>query len=298
MKVDPMLADARPLPVGGEWLAEPKFDGERIIAIKENGKLEMWTRRGKEVAFKFPEVAEPLMAIQGDYILDGELTVQGGFTAVLNRATTKPAMINFLRVKMPATYHVFDVLSVGTTDYRNASLSERKIALALERTQFRNSVIPVIGTYVKSEDEIDGLMAKALTDGYEGLVIKNLASRYREGARGADWVKMKKSDNFDCFVVGATRCTTNTFPFGSLILCKDGRYMGKVGTGFDLPTRNAIMAYLKENQADRQSAFVSMPNDVFKEVLILTKPLPCEIKAQELFKDGTPRHPVWVRWRL
>ena len=69
----------------GVWVSEPKLDGERIIALRKGDQIDLWTRRHVEVSYKFPEIISSLKKnIKGDnWILDGELTVPGGFRKLL-----------------------------------------------------------------------------------------------------------------------------------------------------------------------------------------------------------------------
>ena len=74
---------------------------------------------------------------------------------------------------------------------------------------------------------------------------------------------------------------------------KDGKYFGKVGTGFSDQDRKDIFKLLKENQEPLK---ISVPPDVESEIIVTSKPLLAEIKMQEMIKKS-PRAPVWVRFR-
>lgn len=100
-----------PLELRGTWLLEPKYDGERIIAECKDKKINFWTRRHIQASHKFPEVVEALEKLDGDeWVFDGELTVVGGFRKLLKRNVEDPFKIKILSKKIPATYHVFDIL--------------------------------------------------------------------------------------------------------------------------------------------------------------------------------------------
>jgi len=85
------------------WIIEPKYDGERIIAILRDDKISLWTRRNIQASYKFPEIVEALKKnIDGDdWILDGELTVSGGFRQLLNRNVEDRFKISLLSRKNP-----------------------------------------------------------------------------------------------------------------------------------------------------------------------------------------------------
>jgi DNA ligase-1 len=74
---------------------------------------------------------------------------------------------------------------------------------------------------------------------------------------------------------------------------KDGKYFGKVGTGFSDQDRADIFKLLIENQEPLR---ITVPPKVESEILVTSKPLLAEIKMQEMIKRS-PRAPVWVRFR-
>jgi DNA ligase-1 len=54
-----------------------------LIAQRKGDHITLWTRRDIQVSYKFPEIVSALKKnINGEnWILDGELTVIGGFTS-------------------------------------------------------------------------------------------------------------------------------------------------------------------------------------------------------------------------
>jgi DNA ligase 1 len=123
-------------------------------------------------------------------------------------------------------------------------------------------------------------------------VVKNFYSNYEPGKRSDMWLKIKKGDTVDVHVVGATR-STSSIPFGALLMEKDGKYFGKVGTGFSDQDRKDILKLLKENQEPLK---ITVPKALESEILVTSKPFLAEIKMQEMIKNS-PRAPVWVRFR-
>ncbi len=292
--IEPMLATLvkGDLNLEGSWLIEPKYDGERLIAQCKNQRITLWTRRHIEVSSKFPEVVEALKNnMQSDnWILDGELTVSGGFRQLLKRNVEDKFKIKLLSHKIPATYNIFDILSLDNQDLILLPLIERKGKL-LNLVQFNKHLGLVPFQEVSSEnweDIFEGYVGK----GFEGAVLKNTYSVYQPGKRSPDWLKVKKQDTLDVYVVGATK-STGSLPFGALILEKDGRFFGKVGTGFSDADRKLILKILHKNQGPLN---IELPPEVESEVLITSKPLLAEIRVQEII-EGSPRAPVWVRFR-
>ena len=291
--IEPMLAtltNPKNLKLTGTWIIEPKYDGERIIAVRYGDKIDLWTRRNIQATYKFPEIVEALTKeVDGDkWILDGEMTVKGGFRQLLNRNVEDRFKISLLSRKIPATFNIFDILQYEKDDLINRPLIERKsILMKVVHPENYIEIVPF-----KEVDKPDNQFQDYLKQGYEGAVIKNLYSKYEPGRRSDNWLKIKKGDTVDVRIIGATK-STSSIPFGALLMEKNGKYFGRVGTGFSDQDRKDILKLLKENQAPLQ---ITVPPDVEPEILITSKPLLAEIKMQEMIKRS-PRAPVWVRFR-
>jgi len=113
----------------------------------------------------------------------------------------------------------------------------------------RSGVIPRIGSS-EAVAEGAGLFKAAVKMGLEGIMAKKRNSTYRPGTRSAEWLKIKKRQTMECVIIGYTKGKGDPeASFGALHLAlRDGnsfRYVGKVGTGFDVKSRKEIFAYLK-----------------------------------------------------
>lgn len=292
--IEPMLATLvkEKLQLQGKWVIEPKYDGERIIAQRNKDNIDLWTRRHVNAAYKFPEIVEALRRnINSDnWILDGELTVEGGFRQLLKRNVEDKFKIGILSWKMPATYNLFDILHLDGEDLTNKTLLERK-GILLKAVYFKEG-IDIVPFQEARDSNWKNRFKEYLDEGFEGVVLKKAHSTYEAGKRSDKWLKVKKQDTVDVYVVGATR-STGSIPFGALILKKDGKFLGKVGTGFSDRDREIILHILKKNQAPLD---IELPVEVESELLISTRPLLAEIRIQEMI-NGSPRAPVWVRFR-
>lgn len=291
--IEPMLAsltDPSSLDPDDSWIIEPKYDGERIIAINSDGKIALWTRRNIQATHKFPEIVAALKENIDDdgWIFDGEMTVKGGFRQLLNRNVEDRFRISLLSKKIPATYNIFDVVQYKKHDLTKTPLYKRKsILLNSVHADERIKIVP----FEELKDP-EKQFNQYINEGYEGAVIKNLDSNYESGLRSKNWLKIKKGDTVDVHIIGATR-STSSIPFGALMMEKNGKYFGKVGTGFSDIEREEILKRLIENQ---QPLTIDVPDDVKADILVTSKPFPAEIKMQEMIKRS-PRAPVWVRFR-
>ncbi len=249
--IDPMLAKlTRPsIDLRGSWVIEPKYDGERIIAVRYRDEISLWTRRNIQASYKFPEIVKALKKnVDGDdWILDGEMTVSGGFRQLLHRNVEDRFKISLLSRKIPATYNIFDILYFEKEDLKNRPLIERKdILMKVVHPDNHTEIVPFQEADKPEEQYLD-----YLKQGFEGAVIKNSYSKYDPGKRSDHWLKIKKGDTLDVHVIGATR-STGSIPFGALLMEKDGKYFGKVGTGFSDQDRKDVLKLLEENQGPLQ----------------------------------------------
>jgi DNA ligase 1 len=289
--IDPMLATLTTpeIVLIGSWLIEPKYDGERIIAMRSGDEISLWTRRNIQASYKFPEIVEALKNnVEGnDWILDGEMTVSGSFRKLLNRNVEDRFKISLLSRKNPATYNVFDIIRHEKDILKIPIIERKSILMKVVHPDDRIEIVPF-----HEVAQIEKQYLDYIKEGFEGVVIKNSYSKYEPGRRSDQWLKIKKGDTLDVHIIGATK-STGSIPFGALLMEKDGKYFGKVGTGFSDQDRVDILKLLKENQEPLK---ISIPPKVESEILVTSKPFLAEIKMQEMIKRS-PRAPVWVRFR-
>jgi bifunctional non-homologous end joining protein LigD len=181
-----LLTAAREAPEGDGWLHEVKFDGYRLGAHVEGGRVRLYTRGGHDWTARLRPIEEAVAALdlRGGY-LDGELVAIAAdglpdFDA-LHRAMrggrNAPRLI----------YHVFDVLRARGRDLLHAELILRKRILA--------ELIGPEGDRVRYVEHHVGsgpaLHARAHALGIEGIVSKRARSGYRPGERSGRWLKVK-----------------------------------------------------------------------------------------------------------
>ncbi len=84
----PMLAKrVGELPVKGEWLFEPKWDGFRAIVFRDGDEVMIQSRDEKPLNRYFPDLIEPLKSQLPDRcVLDGEIVIARTWRARLRCA--------------------------------------------------------------------------------------------------------------------------------------------------------------------------------------------------------------------
>ena len=201
---------------GNRFLANCKWDGERLITFKMGNEVLLYNRRGSEVSYHFPEVCSELAKLPFNCWLDGEvISRDDDFTKLQSRALTRnPTKIKALIEKIPVTYMVFDILKFDTEDIRDEKLSDRIIKLNELFKDFSGDKNIVALTEYKPITE---MLEKAKAEDREGIIVKDMNSYYASGRRVDSWRKCKRWLETD---IVFTKYTTN--PSGIRIETDDG----------------------------------------------------------------------------
>ena len=73
-RLQPMLATLTDGPFDDPaWIFEDKYDGFRMVAKIESGKVTLYSRNGQVISRNYIEVAQALEGVKGDAVIDGEL---------------------------------------------------------------------------------------------------------------------------------------------------------------------------------------------------------------------------------
>lgn len=169
------------------YLANIKFDGERIKAIKKDGEVFLVNRRGNIKTSNYLEVVNELEDIDGDFEIDGEMiSFNDNFDELQRRALTKDKFKQMeLRKSIPVKYMVFDILSIDLLNLRNMPLKKR--------IEFEGVVCDKGHKYIEFAEylPVKDILRRAKREGREGIVIKNMDETYHENKRHNAWLKCK-----------------------------------------------------------------------------------------------------------
>lgn len=233
----PMLATAAArLPEGPGWTYEVKWDGYRLLAVKDGAAVRLQSRNMKDVTRTYAPVAEAVRTVRAQTaVLDGELVAidAGGRPSfqALHHASLLPGAV--------LAYYAFDLLWQDGEELMTRPLAERRAALAA--AVGGSSVLlsePLPGSLAHIEAAVRGL-------GLEGIVAKRADSRYHPGRRSPDWIKVKFAQRQE-FVIGGFKPAGALFDSVLVGYYADGvlRYAGKVRAGFTPRTRAAVWSVL------------------------------------------------------
>lgn len=308
----PMLATpGAELPRGTRWAYEPKWDGVRIIAVVDERRARLWTRNGNEKSAQFPEVADALVAIaaeRGPAVLDGEVVAVGDKGEAL-RFGALQGRIHATR-GLPAgraIYVAFDCLAIGDEPLvrepwteRRAALEEYLAGLADRPTGARRGATrPVTGVQLGETARQPGrLLQRARTQGWEGLIAKDVDAPYRGGVRTDAWIKHKLEARQEFVVGGFTAPEGSRTHLGALLVgyyeAGTLRFAGAVGTGFD----RATLADLSRRLAPlHRDACPFDPPPVIRGATWVKPSLVVEVRYNEMTDAGRLRQPVYIGLR-
>ena len=299
--IAPMLAEPGDAAFNrAEWMWEPKLDGYRVLAFIDGPGVRLRSRRGLELAGKFPQLAAELgKQVVSGMILDGELVAfdlggKASFAALQDRAQLKTEReIAAADQKVPVVFFCFDLLHFAGIDLRHASYHHRRRYLA-------QCLLPTphVQLVHAAEDGI-ALQAAALASGFEGVVGKRKESRYEAGRRSTSWLKVKPSHSADFVVGGYTGGKGSRAALGALLVgyWDKGklRYASHVGSGFDERTLAQLKARLQPLRRET-CPFVDVP-EVNGPTTWVEPRIVAEVSFHSWTEDGALRAPVFLRLR-
>jgi DNA ligase-1 len=237
--------------LGSEFAAEYKLDGERVQIHYKDNTVILYSRRLENITSYYPDILEnvPKALKTTDVILEAEavaINQDSGeflpFQELMHRR--RKYDIDRIVEKYPITVNLFDVLYLNGQDLLNEPYKTRRKKLEDITNQDEYTKI-VTQTIVHSENEIEDFLENGVNAGCEGLMLKVLDAPYRAGARGSNWLKLKREyrnelgDSLDLVVIGAFFGKgRRTGKYGTLLLASYNadndtfESICKVGTGF------------------------------------------------------------------
>ncbi len=182
-----------------DWLAEWKWDGIRVQLVRRQGHAPyLWSRGEERLDGRFPELETAAALLPRDMVLDGELLAWDyeqnkplGFVALQSRIQKRKPSAKLMQT-VPARILFYDLLECDGEDLRAQPLAQRRAKL---EQVIRHADLPALGISPQlpfdSWDALPPLRHTAAEHNAEGLMLKALASPYKEGRRRGDWWKWK-----------------------------------------------------------------------------------------------------------
>jgi len=269
---------------------EPKWDGWR--AVYAGGRL--WLRRGAELTRYFPDLVPVLRdRLPADTCVDGELVVWDTTAGRLNFAAFSRRIVAGHRVaavaiQHPAHFVAFDLLAVGGTDLRRRPLATRREQLE----QLMSGLAAPLALCEQTTEEAvaRGWLETLGAAGVEGVVVKDRAAAYPDGARMRCWYKVKIRNSLDAVAVGMVG--DPAAPTALLLACPTADGLRPMGTTTALPRATArdLGRHLVVDPQVRPHR-VSWPGrEVSEARLTGVEPVVVEVSADVAIDNGVLRH--------
>lgn len=221
------------LPEGEGWQYEPKWDGFRCLAFRDDADVELESKSGQSLTRYFPELTGALLALGARrFVLDGEIFIESegafDFDALLQRIHPAQSRVRSLSQQTPVTYTAFDLL----VDEKNAEIYKRPLharraaleAFAARFLENRRSIVlsPATGDAEVARHWLAGDVARL-----DGVIAKRIDLAYAFGNRDAA-VKIKRAYTAEC-VVGGFRGGKSGAIASLLLGLYDGKELDHVG---------------------------------------------------------------------
>lgn len=279
------------LPHGPEWRYEVKWDGWRVLALKDGDRVRLLTRNDNDITSQFFNVASAIAKIDASAaVLDGEL--------IAADANGKLSFQALTRRTGNAIFCAFDLLHLNGTDLRGVPLDKRRAELPRI----------VRGTAIQVPDELPGepdiIAREARKLGLEGILAKRRDSVYVSGDSPL-WLKFKLRQCQE-FVIGGYVPPMKAVVVG----CYDGKrlnFCSQVYAGLDRWSRAELTKLLHPLTVET-CPFANLPTGrlqfdegIRAEEMANYRWVRPQVVAQIEFQEWTPagllRHSRWAGLR-
>ena len=306
--VEPMKAKlVEKPPATGDWIYELKFDGIRLIAIKDHQKVSLLSRNQNDLSARFPEILDAVKNIPAkECVVDGEVVAldeEGRSSVQLLQAREMEGR------KSPVYLYAFDLLQLDGKGLVSLPLEARKNALENLCAGTGDARIRYSGAIGGDANQ---LLKEVERRGLEGIIGKLRHSVYEPGRRSGAWIKLKCVNEQEFIIGGYTPPQGARKHFGAILVGyykdRDLVFAGKVGTGFT--TKSLAALYKKFRTEERPDCpFVDLPSkqngqwvlgitpSMMKKIHWINPKFVAEIKFAEWTRDRKLRAPVFMGLR-
>lgn len=295
-----------------EVQVEPKYDGFRVQVHRDGNRVSIFSRRLEDVTEMFPEMAravrQTVRARQA--IIEGEALAYDPdtgevlpFQVTMTRRRTASANVTKMSEDYPTRLYAFDVLLAGSRNCLPDEQRDRTRRLrALLRAGADGAVVATEAIVTGDADELARYFDTMVGQGLEGVLAKRLDAPYRAGARGYDWVKLKRAyqsklrDTVDVVLVGYLRGRgkRSALGIGSLVGAvydpRQDRFrtVAKIGSGLSDAAWKAMRKRLDADAVPRRPARVDslLVPDVWVEPRYVVEVLADEITRSPVHTCG------------
>jgi len=191
------------LPVGDDWIFEPKWDGFRALIFRDGDEIQIQSRDEKPLNRYFPELLETLRSqLPLRCALDGEIVIAKDgaldFEALQLRLHPAASRAKLLSEQIPASIVFFDLLCEGDRDLRGEEFETRRKKL---EALLHSTSPPIHLTPATRDSRVASDWFRRFEGaGLDGVIAKPVAGIYEPNKRVM--LKVKHERDCDCVVAG------------------------------------------------------------------------------------------------
>ena len=261
----------------GKSIVEPKFDGFRLQCHYDGKEVKLFTRNLEDMSEIFPDAVETIKKSVKKYPIIFECEAIGynekedkyyPFQVTMKRK--RKYDIPGVSKQIPLRLVVFDIMYLKGS-LIDKPLLERKQILENAMAPNKNLIFPE-NIYTDDVPRIQKFFERVLSEGNEGIMLKDPNAIYTAGARKFAWVKYKKSyssrakDTLDLLDMGyfSGKGQRSKFGIGALLVGsyneKENRYesIAKLGSGLTEENLESLQKALSEiKETEKPKEYVS-----------------------------------------
>ena len=236
---------------------QPKLDGVRVLVGRRDGDLVVLTRTGKQVMGLHQALRDPAtLKLQEGEWADGEAYNPAipfeEISGMFRRQSESPDL----------EFHVFDTFNIN-------NISETFEKRCYKISRWKNSV----PTFLIDPSRIEEFHDKFVTEGYEGIIIREPHSQYEIGYRSKNLLKFKKFDTNEFRIMGCEEGTGKDSGT-AIFVCECS------GGSFNVRPKGTLE--IRKEYWENKTKYIGQ---------VLT------VKHQSVSQDGIPRFPVGIAIR-
>ncbi|KKI93948.1 ATP-dependent DNA ligase [Bacillus sp. SA1-12] len=273
------------IPEGADWVYETKYDGFRALLHLSKQSIELISRNEKSLNVTFPEIIEEIRELQQKLepflplVLDGEIVyLTSKHFSYFEQLQIRGRLKNKEKIKeasneFPCKYLAFDLLEINGKQLFADPLRMRKEQLQklFQAIQLQITVdhkLPNLLQYVPYNTHYTKLWEEMKLEDGEGIIAKQLKSKWEAGTRTKQWLKIKNY-KYACFFITGYDKKNGYFHVG-VFKGEDIIQAGVFSHGISSEEREALIKIIKDNKFSETPSFVEITPSIVVEIQFLS----------------------------
>lgn len=273
------------IPTSSDWVYETKYDGFRSILTISEASIELMSRNEKSLNDNFPEILAEIKE-RFDQLrpylpltFDGEIvylksTHFSDFEQLQIRGRLKSKeKISLESEKHPCKFLAFDLLKINNKNMQIEPFKTRKAELqtlfkTLNISTSIDASTPNLLQYVPYTGNYSALWEEVKQEDGEGIIAKQLKSKWESGVRTRQWLKIKNY-KYACFFITGYDKENGYFHIG--VFHHDQIVqVGVFSHGISNEEREALLHIVRENKQTETATFISIGPAIVVELQFLS----------------------------